>query len=210
MGERVLDRRGADDLRPDRAGRTDRPGWPLPGVLLPQRGQAPGAAVREHGTGPAPPDPAPLRGWRSPVGRDPGELEADPVAQTIRNWGVGEYGWKGTATELYTELIERADEVITRSRAWPATPNALGNKLRRLQPSLRKLGIKITFDRQGHGGTRTITIVWETTVSGVSGVSAHNGIDQLADNDDNTDSKSSAKYNGTSESNQQEREVFTI
>ena len=76
--------------------------------------------------------------------------------------------------------------------------------------SLRKLGIKITFDRQGHGGTRTITIVQKKSVSGVSGVSDHGDVDLLADGADSTDNKSSAKYNGTSESNQQEREVFTI
>ncbi len=93
-------------------------------------------------------------------------VEADPVAQTIRNWD-SEYPWEGTATDLYKELKERADDVISSSKAWPETPNALGNKLRRIQPSLRKLGIEISFDRQGHSSTRTITIVWENVVGGV-------------------------------------------
>src|SRR5262249_17129036 len=82
----------------------------------------------------------------------------------------------GTATELLTELetlaqghtttqappagkgvtlqAPKAGYDITRQKAWPKNGRALSNILRRLAPTLRAIGIGVTFDDRAPGGTR--------------------------------------------------------
>ena len=81
-------------------------------------------------------------------------LEADPVAQAILDWDVG--SWFGTATELLDELGRHASETTTRSQFWPKTPALLSSKIRRLIPSLREVGINITFERDSSKDRRRI------------------------------------------------------
>jgi hypothetical protein len=54
----------------------------------------------------------------------------------------------------------------------PKNPRALGGRLRRAQTFLRALGIDIAFTREGHAGSRTISMRrnLENTVSTVSRV----------------------------------------
>jgi hypothetical protein len=54
---------------------------------------------------------------------------------------------EGTATELKT-LLQADDENLERRRDWPKTPKTLSERLRRLAPSFRALGIDVEFERE--------------------------------------------------------------
>ena len=51
--------------------------------------------------------------------------------------------WDGTATELLDALEEHVPEKILKSKQWPKAANALSNRLRRLAPVLREVGIEV-------------------------------------------------------------------
>ncbi len=132
-------------------------------------------------------------------------IEADPVAQAIRDWDIDK--WEGTATDLLKELGGLVDETIQRSKAWPTTPNFLGNKIRRFIPPLRKLGIEIELDRSGHEGTRLITIS-RSQIDTVSVVSKSHPPDLFADDAVNVDKD--LQGNNNPKNNVEEREVFSL
>jgi len=88
-----------------------------------------------------------------------GLIEADPVAISVRRLMAQRASWAGTASDLLrvaTYLI--GDEVSKNSADWPKNPGILAGRLRRVQTFLRRLGIEISFSREGSAGTRTITI----------------------------------------------------
>jgi hypothetical protein len=47
---------------------------------------------------------------------------------------------------------------VAKSKSWPESPRALAGRLRRAATFLRKIGIEITFRREGRVRTRTILI----------------------------------------------------
>ena len=88
-----------------------------------------------------------------------GVIEADPIAaavctmmRTVRTV------WTGNATDLLGALAVKAGERITKSKAWPDSPRALSGRLRRGATFLRKIGIEISFEREGRARTRIISI----------------------------------------------------
>jgi len=86
-------------------------------------------------------------------------FEADPVAVAIRDFVIQQHlneGWNGTPTELLAALNERASESMRRSKIWPATAQALGNRFDRIKPLLRSKGFSV---ERKHSGQRTIIIV---------------------------------------------------
>jgi energy-coupling factor transporter ATP-binding protein EcfA2 len=81
-------------------------------------------------------------------------LEQSSLTQALREIMTCRKTWKGSATELLNDLRESADWPGGREPMdWPRSPSALGNKLRRLAPSLELEGIKISTVR-GNGGNR--------------------------------------------------------
>jgi hypothetical protein len=66
--------------------------------------------------------------------------------------------WAGTATELWKDLSDLVDEDVRHTKAWPAAPNSLTNRLKRLAPALRGVGIEYGEDRSGSRGTRRKTL----------------------------------------------------
>ena len=85
-------------------------------------------------------------------------IEADTVGSTVRSFMASRTVWTGTATELLVDLFEEVSETVSRAKTWPATPRALSSRLRRVANILRKIGIDISFDREGGARTRTIRI----------------------------------------------------
>ncbi|MBX9911447.1 MAG: hypothetical protein K2Z25_22425 [Beijerinckiaceae bacterium] len=85
-------------------------------------------------------------------------FEADAVAVALAELARdrGKHGWHGTATELLVQLNDTASEVVRRARSWPATAQALGNRIDRVAPLLRARQIHI---ERRHSGVRTITLV---------------------------------------------------
>jgi hypothetical protein len=102
-------------------------------------------------------------------------IEGDPVGSAIRSLIVSRTGWKGTASKLLEALSNEVGETVIRTKSWPKTPRALSGKVRRAATFLRKLGIDISFDKEGHAKTRVIRILRqpEKLASGPSASSAN-------------------------------------
>src|SRR5262249_21911378 len=100
-----------------------------------------------------------LRSYRGNV-KDANELALgdSPLVVPLRKFldERGRPGWQGTASDLLDELVKLVDDQVTTRKDWPKGPNALGGKLRRLAPNLRRAGLAVDF---GHDGTqRQITL----------------------------------------------------
>ena len=85
-------------------------------------------------------------------------IDSDPVAAAVLTMMTTRTGWAGTASDLLDVLGRVAGDGITRAKGWPKAPQALSGRLRRAATLLRKSGIEIHFEREGHGRTRTIHI----------------------------------------------------
>jgi hypothetical protein len=66
--------------------------------------------------------------------------------------------WTGTASDLLGALAQVVGERVAKSKTWPDSPRALAGRLRRAATFLRKIGIEISFGREGRARTRTILI----------------------------------------------------
>jgi hypothetical protein len=102
-------------------------------------------------------------------------IEADPIATCVRAIMADRTTWSGSASDLLRLCAESARDDISRATAWAKNPRALAGRLRRAQTFLRRLGIEITFSREGRTGTRMIKVSasgGENNVSTVSTVSA--------------------------------------
>ena len=86
-------------------------------------------------------------------------IEADPVGSAIRSLISLETEWTGTASELLGALEEKVGEKVSKSKAWPRSAQALSGRVRRVATFLRKVGIDITFEREGHARKRIIRII---------------------------------------------------
>jgi len=82
-------------------------------------------------------------------------LESSPVGQAVLTLMDQRDTWAGTPTALLSALREYVDELTARGRTWPQAPRGLSNALRRLAPSLRRVGIEV--DR-GRGDERYIAL----------------------------------------------------
>jgi hypothetical protein len=87
-----------------------------------------------------------------------GVLDADPLAAAVRAMLTTRTEWTGTASDLLGALGEMAGERVAKSKTWPDSPRALAGRLRRVATFLRKIGINISFEREGRARTRTIVI----------------------------------------------------
>jgi hypothetical protein len=87
-----------------------------------------------------------------------GVIDADPIATALRALMTTRTVWTGTASDLLGALAEAAGERAAKSKPWPDSPRALSGRLRRAATFLRKIGIEISFGREGRARTRTINI----------------------------------------------------
>jgi hypothetical protein len=100
-----------------------------------------------------------------------GVIDADPIAACVRDLMSEHRSWTGSAADLLRVSIECRRQT-TGSTGWPKNPRALAGHLRRVQTSLRMLGIDISFSREGRAGSRVIRIrtSLENCVSTISSV----------------------------------------
>jgi hypothetical protein len=87
-----------------------------------------------------------------------GVIDADPIAAAVRAVMLERTEWTGTASDLLGALGEATGERIAKSKTWPDSPRALSGRLRRAATFLRKIGIKVSFEREGRARTRVIRI----------------------------------------------------
>ena len=85
-------------------------------------------------------------------------LEASKVAAELVSFMDRKQEWTGTATELLEALNLRASDETKRAKEWPKSGRGLSGKLRRLAPALRRSGLHLDFDREGHERSRTVHI----------------------------------------------------
>lgn len=96
-----------------------------------------------------------------------GAFEADPMAGIIKKLMIERpAGWEGTATQLLDLANEAAPETQRKSRFWPGSASAMGSRLKRIAPLLRREGIESITT---HSGVRTIRLVWIETPNGDTG-----------------------------------------
>jgi hypothetical protein len=84
-------------------------------------------------------------------------VEADPVANSVRLLMKKQDTWSGTATELLDELERVVGEKEAKRKHWPGSSSVLGARLRRIAAPLRRLNIRLSYDREGSGRTISIT-----------------------------------------------------
>jgi hypothetical protein len=86
-------------------------------------------------------------------------LEDSPVAQAVRDLALKCPGWSDTPSKLLEELSALVGEKVRQSKRWPRTVKGLSGALRRLAPTLRTIGVHVTFDRDMH--RRYVTVSTE-------------------------------------------------
>jgi hypothetical protein len=79
--------------------------------------------------------------------------------------------WQGTPTGLLDALAEKAGDKVTKHKSWPTKPAALTNRLKRLAPALRAIGITVERDRAGRSGKRVVTLRKQSSASSASSAS---------------------------------------
>jgi hypothetical protein len=84
------------------------------------------------------------------------QLDADPVASAVRILMADCSTWTGNATKLHITLASTFETMG--NTGMPVSPRDLSVKLRKAVPSLRKIGIGVSFDRHGHSRDRIISI----------------------------------------------------
>ncbi|HKZ91591.1 MAG TPA: hypothetical protein VJZ50_05585, partial [Candidatus Limnocylindrales bacterium] len=84
-------------------------------------------------------------------------LEADPLAVTVRDLMMTTVEWRGRPSELLDKLTAIAGDATSRRKDWPAAANTLSNRLERLAPNLRRIGINVERTKGAHG-RRTIRL----------------------------------------------------
>lgn len=105
-----------------------------------------------------------------------GVVDVDPVAAAVRAVMTERTVWTGTASDLLGALGEAAGERIAKSKTWPDSPRALSGRLRRAATFLRKIGIEVSFEREGRARTRTFRI----TAAGADPVPERSGVQPSA------------------------------
>jgi hypothetical protein len=87
-----------------------------------------------------------------------GVIDSDPIAAAVRVLMATRTEWTGKASELLGALGDVVGERNVKAKTWPDSPRALSGRLRRAATFLRKVGIEISFGREGRARTRAITI----------------------------------------------------
>jgi hypothetical protein len=78
----------------------------------------------------------------------------DLVASAIRAFAVKKAPWSGSASELLEAIEAHTSDTARKARDWPAGPKALTDRLRRLAPPLRSVGVQVMRGpRTGRGRT---------------------------------------------------------
>lgn len=74
-------------------------------------------------------------------------IEYDPIAQAVIKVVEEETEWQRTATCLYAKIGEMVDQEFKKSKAWPSTARAFSNHIRKMESTLRSIGIEIAHYR---------------------------------------------------------------
>ena len=79
-------------------------------------------------------------------------LEVSPMAQAVLKLLEQQGSWEGTATQLLSGLTPWLEGIPASER--PRSAQTLSNALRRIAPTLSKVGVEVIFDQRKNGGNR--------------------------------------------------------
>jgi len=85
-------------------------------------------------------------------------IEGSPVAAAVQKLVQERAAWQGTAAALMDDLAKCTADDVRRLKTWPRDPRNMANKVRRVSPVLRQVGIEVKFYRHGNERTRMISI----------------------------------------------------
>lgn len=74
-------------------------------------------------------------------------LDASPLPHAITEFAQRRGEWEGTAGDLLNELDQAAGDTTRRHKAWPKSASSIAQKLRRIAPNLREIGVDVDFIR---------------------------------------------------------------
>ncbi len=131
-----------------------------------------------------------LRAYRSNRDKSSALPLESLFAEAIIKFMSDEKSWEGSASDLLSELNELVDKEKRQNlKDWPKTPEIVGNRLRRLAPNLRTIGLDIQWDRAGR--KRIIKITREDRaeklLSQASRIASQQNENQICDGDDSDD-----------------------
>ena len=89
---------------------------------------------------------------------DQATVEGNPVALAILKLVQEEIRWSGTITDLKTTLRNRYPLLTDDPYSFPRQENKLSASIRRIQPALRRMGVQVSFVRQGQSGERIVRL----------------------------------------------------
>jgi len=118
-------------------------------------------------------------------------LDASPITEPLRTL-IAEGSWSGTATELLTKLNELVDDKTLKQPGFPKNARGLSNAIRRLAPTLRAVGISVTFGRQGKDRRRTIELE-KVGISASASSASSASADLSVKSEENADANSAAR-----------------
>ena len=88
-------------------------------------------------------------------------IDSNPVAEAIISYAALKKDWKGTASDLLSELRFTFPLLVDDIQGFPRTPNKLSEAIKRIQPLLRDKGITLTQSREGKAGVRILSLKLE-------------------------------------------------
>ena len=82
-------------------------------------------------------------------------VEADPLAAAVLEIASERSTYIATATALLAEINAKVSLEVSRDKVWPKDGTRLSNRLRRVAPALRALGVEIELDQHiGRGADK--------------------------------------------------------
>lgn len=76
-------------------------------------------------------------------------IESCVVASTLTSFMEHHTKWQGTATEMMDALKPVKDATDQRSDDWPKLPHIFTNRIKRIVPNLRAIGLNVEFKKTG-------------------------------------------------------------
>lgn len=126
-------------------------------------------------------------------------IESSPIGEAVMRLMRDRLIWKGTASDLLTELERHSEESTVKSRYWPKASNIFKRQLNRLAPDLKALGIDLHEIRAGHDRTRLLVLEKVVKISSLSSASDWKNSEPIqrkdSDADDTADDTADDKGN---------------
>jgi hypothetical protein len=117
-------------------------------------------------------------------------LDSSVITKPLREFVEARGSWEDTATVLLDELVKLVSDKTAKSKEWPKGPRGLSGKLRRLAPSLRRVGFMVEFDRETQATRSRLIRLGYRLGDFASEPSEPSSVDVRADGLDGLDAKS--------------------